>query len=147
MYDKRLYDRLRDGHAGPVRDHLRAGVDFQNKLARFLENHDEPRAAATFPSEVHEAAAVVTYLAPGLRFFHQGQFEGRLAAIAAAMIWKHAGCIWIWRRGVTTCSAWKSCYEVLDHGTAVKTAEFPALSQIFVCRRFEVSEPCQGGRL
>jgi Alpha amylase, catalytic domain len=75
-YDKRLYDRLRDGHARPVRDHLRAGMDFQDKLARFLENHDEPRAAATFPSEVHQAAAVVTYTAPGLRFFHQGQFEG-----------------------------------------------------------------------
>jgi hypothetical protein len=42
-----------------------------------LENHDEPQAAATFPFEVHEAAAVVTYLAPGLRFFHQGPFEGR----------------------------------------------------------------------
>jgi hypothetical protein len=81
-YDKRLYDRLRDGHARPVRDHLRAGMDFQNKLARFLENHDEPRAAATFPSEVHEAAAVVTYLTPGLRFFHQGQFEGHRKRIS-----------------------------------------------------------------
>jgi glycosidase len=81
-YDKRLYDRLRDGHARSVRDHLHAEMDFQNKLARFLENHDEPRAAATFPSEVHEAAAVVTYLTPGLRFFHQGQFEGRRKRIS-----------------------------------------------------------------
>ena len=48
-YDKRLYDRLRDGHARPVREHLHAGLDYQNKLARFLENHDEPRAAATLP--------------------------------------------------------------------------------------------------
>ena len=47
-YDKRLYDRLREGHARPVREHLCAGLDYQNKLARFLENHDEPRAAATF---------------------------------------------------------------------------------------------------
>ena len=47
-YDKRLYDRLRDGHARPVREHLYAGLDFQDKMARFLENHDEPRAAATF---------------------------------------------------------------------------------------------------
>jgi hypothetical protein len=44
-YDKRLYDRLRDGHAAPVRGHLLAGLDYQDKLARFLENHDEPRAA------------------------------------------------------------------------------------------------------
>jgi glycosidase len=71
-YDKRLYDRLRDGHARPVREHFHAGLDYQNKLVRFLENHDEPRAAATFSPEVHEAAAVITFLSPGLRFFHQG---------------------------------------------------------------------------
>ncbi len=76
-YDKRLYDRLRAGEAGPVRDHLRAELAFQARSARFLENHDEPRAAATFPPDKHRAAAVVTFLAPGLRFFHEGQLEGR----------------------------------------------------------------------
>jgi hypothetical protein len=75
-YDKRLYDRLRAGEMGAIRGHLHAALDYQNKLARFLENHDEPRAAATFPAGKHEAAALVTYLTPGLRFFHQGQFEG-----------------------------------------------------------------------
>jgi hypothetical protein len=81
-YDKRLYDRLRDRTARPVREHFFAGLDYQNKLARFLENHDEPRAAAAFPPGVHEAAALVTYLSPGLRFFHQGQFEGRRVRIS-----------------------------------------------------------------
>jgi len=85
-YDKRLYDRLREGHAQAVRDHLRAGLDYQNRLARFLENHDEPRAAATFHPGVHEAAAVVTYLGPGLRFFHQGQFEGRVKRISPHLV-------------------------------------------------------------
>ncbi|MGQ0636199.1 MAG: alpha-amylase family glycosyl hydrolase [Planctomycetaceae bacterium] len=81
-YDKRLYDRLREGHARPIREHFLAGLDYQNKLARFLENHDEPRAAATFPEGVHEAAAAITFLSPGLRFFHQGQFEGRKKRIS-----------------------------------------------------------------
>ncbi len=81
-YDKRLYDRLRDRHARPVREHFLAGLDYQNKMARFLENHDEPRAAATFSSGVHEAAATITFLSPGLRFFHQGQFEGRQKRIS-----------------------------------------------------------------
>ena len=81
-YDKRLYDRLRDRQARPVREHLYAGLDYQNKLARFLENHDEPCAASTFPPGVHEAAAVITFLSPGLRFFHQGQFEGRKKRIS-----------------------------------------------------------------
>lgn len=85
-YDKRLYDRLRDGQARPVHDHLQAGLDYQNKLARFLENHDEPRAAATFPANVHAAAAVITYLSPGLRFFHQGQLEGRKKRISPHLV-------------------------------------------------------------
>ena len=85
-YDKRLYDRLRDGQARPVRDHLQAGLDYQNKLARFLENHDEPRAAATFNANVHEAAAVISFLSPGLRFFHQGQLEGRKIQISPHLV-------------------------------------------------------------
>jgi len=71
-YDKRLYDRLRDGHAAPIRGHLLAGLDYQDKLVRFLENHDEPRGASEFSWPQHRAAAIITYFSPGLRFFHQG---------------------------------------------------------------------------
>lgn len=85
-YDKRLYDRLRDGQAGPVREHLLATPDYQRKMARFLENHDEPRAAVTFTPEVHQAAAAITFLSPGLRFFHQGQFEGREKRISPHLV-------------------------------------------------------------
>jgi hypothetical protein len=85
-YDKRLYDRLRHGHARPIREHLSAGLDYQDKLARFLENHDEPRAAAVFDPLVHRAAAVVTYFIPGLRFFHQGQLEGRKKRISPHLV-------------------------------------------------------------
>jgi glycosidase len=82
-YDKRLYDRLHSGDARSVRGHLRAGLDYQDKLARFLENHDEPRAAAVFPWLQYRAAAAITFLAPGLRFFHQGQFEGGRVRVPA----------------------------------------------------------------
>ncbi|HUG66408.1 MAG TPA: alpha-amylase family glycosyl hydrolase [Pirellulaceae bacterium] len=85
-YDKRLYDRLREGHARPVREHFHAGLDFQDKLARFLENHDEPRTAETFSLDVHQAAAVITFLSPGLRFFHQGQFEGKEKRISPHLV-------------------------------------------------------------
>ena len=85
-YDKRLYDRLREGRARPVREHLCADMGYQRKLARFLENHDEPRAAATFAPGVHKAAAIVTYLSPGLRFLHQGQFEGRRKRISPHLV-------------------------------------------------------------
>jgi len=85
-YDKRLYDRLREGHARPVREHFHAGLDYQSKMARFLENHDEPRAAAAFAPDVHEAAAVITFLSPGLRFLHQGQFQGRKKRISPHLV-------------------------------------------------------------
>ena len=74
-YDKKLYDRLLAQDAAAVRSHLWADLAYQNKLARFLENHDEPRVAHDFPQPVHQAAAVLTYFTPGLRFFHEGQFE------------------------------------------------------------------------
>jgi hypothetical protein len=76
-YDKRLYDRLRGGHAEAVRGHLLADLDFQRRSARFVENHDEARAARAFTPVVHQAASVVTYLVPGMRLFQEGQFEGR----------------------------------------------------------------------
>jgi hypothetical protein len=40
----------------------------------------------TFPPGVHEAAAVITFLSPGLRFFHQGQFEGRQKRISPHLV-------------------------------------------------------------
>ena len=82
-YDKRLYDRVLHGDAGAIRAHLGARLDYQDRLARFLENHDEPRAAAAFDWPRHQAAAIVTGFAPGLRFFHQGQLEGARVRVPA----------------------------------------------------------------
>ncbi len=76
-YDKRLYDRLIAGVATPVREHLSADGAFQDHSLRFLENHDEPRAAAAFQPAMHRAAAVVALTARGLRFIHEGELEGR----------------------------------------------------------------------
>ena len=75
-YDKRLYDRLEHENAESVRLHLCADLAYQARLLRFLENHDEPRAAATFTPAKERAAAVVTSTLPGARMFHEGQFEG-----------------------------------------------------------------------
>ena len=49
-YDKRLYDRLVHEGADAVRGHLSGDAAYQERLLRFIENHDEPRAAATFAS-------------------------------------------------------------------------------------------------
>ena len=81
-YDKKLYDRLLSQDAAAVRGHLWADMAYQNRLVRFMENHDEPRAAHDFPQPVHQAAAVITYCAPGLRFFYEGQLEGRRVKVS-----------------------------------------------------------------
>ena len=74
-YDKRLYDRLVE--RGDVRGHLTAALDYQDRLVRFIENHDEPRAAAVFWPEQARAAAVVVSTLPGARLYHDGQLSGR----------------------------------------------------------------------
>jgi glycosidase len=77
-YDKRLYDRLADEDAASVRAHLVANPDWQQHTVRFLENHDEPRAAATFaPTEREKACAVAVATLPGTALWYEGQFEGR----------------------------------------------------------------------
>jgi hypothetical protein len=76
-YDKRLYDRLDHGNAESIRQHLCADLTYQEKLVRFIENHDESRAASTFSTEKEKAAAVTTSSLPGAKLFHEGQFEGR----------------------------------------------------------------------
>jgi hypothetical protein len=75
-YDKRLYDRLAHENADAVRKHLTAGRDFQDRLVRFIENHDEQRAAEAFPDGRDRAAAVAIATLPGATMWHEGQFDG-----------------------------------------------------------------------
>ncbi len=81
-YDKRLYDRLI--HAGPdgIRGHLHADLDYQRRLVRFLENHDEPRAATEFAPAKERAASVVIATLPGRDHVARGPVR-RLACAAS----------------------------------------------------------------
>jgi hypothetical protein len=75
-YDKKLYDRMEHGDVENVRLHLLADSSYQRGMVRFIENHDEPRAAAAFPDGKGRAAAVAILTLPGARLLHEGQFEG-----------------------------------------------------------------------
>lgn len=75
-YDKRLYDRLQHGPAAQVNGHLSGDVAYQSRLVRFVENHDEPRAAATF-GERAGVTAVAALTQTGARLIHHGQLQGR----------------------------------------------------------------------
>jgi hypothetical protein len=76
-YDKRLYDRLAHDSAESVRMHLLADLSYQERLVRFIENHDELRAYGTFGAERSRAMAVTVATVPGAKLFHEGQLEGR----------------------------------------------------------------------
>ncbi len=76
-YDKLLYDRLVHDGAAAIRGHLNADMAYQHKLLRFIENHDEPRAAATFAPGQLEAATVVATTLPGASLIYDGQRDAR----------------------------------------------------------------------
>ena len=75
-YDKRLYDRILHGPAEQIRLHLLADDEYQRGLVRFVENHDEPRAASAFGSTRSQVAAVTALTQTGARLVHNGQLEG-----------------------------------------------------------------------
>ena len=76
-YDKRLLDALHaPDPASRVRYLLAADYPPGAGLARFIENHDEPRSAPIFGHRLTAAAALAGTL-PGIRFFFDGQQDGR----------------------------------------------------------------------
>jgi hypothetical protein len=82
-YDKVFYDRLVQGDGEGIDHLLNLGRDYQDKVVRFLENHDEDRAASVFTNpDQHMAAAVLTFTSPGLHFVHDGQQAGRRRRIS-----------------------------------------------------------------
>jgi hypothetical protein len=76
-YDKELYDAVRDVKIEEIQARLGGGVALENRLARFLENHDEARRATVFGNERLQAAGTLMATLPGMRFYHQGELEGR----------------------------------------------------------------------
>lgn len=76
-YDKRLYDRLYYDSPVSVRGHLEADPMYADRCLRFIENHDEERAVVNFGRKKSQAAGIIMATIPGLRFFHDGQLEGR----------------------------------------------------------------------
>ena len=75
-YDKRMYDFIEHDRPWDMQPHLLGLGTANAHRAHFLENHDEPRIAGSVGLELHRAAAVLALGLPGMRFLHDGQFEG-----------------------------------------------------------------------
>lgn len=76
-YDKRLLDRLSVNDVAGIKAHLTADKNYQFKLVRYIENHDEPRAVSKFGLQKSLAAAAIISTIYGMKFYHDGQFEGK----------------------------------------------------------------------
>ncbi|MBW2621424.1 MAG: alpha-amylase [Deltaproteobacteria bacterium] len=76
VYDKNLYDVLVKADINGVRSQISRPVGQQEKMIRFLENHDEPRAAAAFSPGKIRCAMIIQATLPGMRFWQHGQLEG-----------------------------------------------------------------------
>jgi hypothetical protein len=76
VYDKSFYDCLRDRNIGRIHACLANPLDYQDHLARFLENHDEGRFASVFSKEQLNSVGTLMGTLPGMRFYHQGELEG-----------------------------------------------------------------------
>jgi hypothetical protein len=85
-YDKRFYDRLREGSAQRIRDHLAAPYEHQSRLLRFIENHDEERAPLAFGPGRERAAAVAGLTVPGARMLFEGQAAGRTVRLPVFLV-------------------------------------------------------------
>jgi hypothetical protein len=75
-YDERFYDRLVGGTPQAIREHVSAPMDYQRHLIRFLENHDEARAASVLFVRQNRVAAVALMTSPGSKFLQDGQLSG-----------------------------------------------------------------------
>ncbi len=75
-YDERFYDRLVGGTPQAIREHVSAPMDYQRHLIRFLENHDEARAASVLFVRQNRVAAVALMTSPGSKLLQDGQLSG-----------------------------------------------------------------------
>ncbi len=86
-YDKPFYDYLSNSEVDieKLTGHLLAPWDYQEHLCRFIENHDEPRAAEKLGLN-NKAAALISLTSPGMQLIHQGQMEGFRKKIPVQLI-------------------------------------------------------------
>ncbi|MBM3421932.1 alpha-amylase family glycosyl hydrolase [Chlorobium limicola] len=86
-YDKPFYDYITHVPANieKLMGHMQAQWHYQKHLCRFLENHDEPRAAAKTGLN-NSAAALVLMTSPGMHLIHQDQMDGYKKKIPVQLI-------------------------------------------------------------
>jgi len=83
-YDKKLYDRMETRARRECASAPPGGSPYQEGMVRFIENHDEPRAAAAFPTEKGALRQLQSSLSPGPGCCTKGssRTEGSVAGLS-----------------------------------------------------------------
>lgn len=76
-YEKKLYDALVAHDLARVLERLQRSPAALTRSLHFIENHDEPRAAATFSRSDNLAALALVLAIPGSVLIHEGQMDGK----------------------------------------------------------------------
>jgi len=76
VYNKEMYDAVRDVHPQDIQRLLTRDANYQSHLARFLDNHDEQACARVFGKERLSGVGTLIGTLPGMRFYYQGELEG-----------------------------------------------------------------------
>ncbi len=85
-YDKELYDLfVHHAPATEVRAHLAGDPGSQRRAVRFVENHDEPRAASVLEPSAHRAALASVLTLPGVALLHEGEADGRRVRVPVTL--------------------------------------------------------------
>ena len=76
VYDIDFYHALIENNIDRIKTILSGGQKYSKNRLRFVENHDEPRALASFGRERALPATIILALTNGGHLFYQGQMEG-----------------------------------------------------------------------
>ena len=75
-YDKDFLDFLKEDSVNKIKHDLNLKLEEQIQLVRFLENHDEDRAASAMPWEKHQLCLLIIATTPSSKMIYDGQAEG-----------------------------------------------------------------------
>ncbi|MFH0924872.1 MAG: alpha-amylase family glycosyl hydrolase [bacterium] len=85
-YDKKFYDRLISSPPLEVKLQLTASLDYQKRLIRFLENHDESRSTEVFSRNKLRATIILLSTLPGMKLYYNSQLEGKKIKVPVQLI-------------------------------------------------------------
>lgn len=123
--DRGLYEALALQSAEGVRRWVESSsVSYHVRMCRYLESHDTARAASMFPDlAIHRAAAVLAYTLPGMKSFHQGQFQGRTLQVPLTRCQEYPESLETLDQRAAVCDMYYRLMDILNHMPVMRSGK------------------------